>query len=230
MSDFVISARWATPHAVWAACELPDTPDPVPTAVLKRLHPVEAEHARTLRKYRQIQFVGGRLALRAAATHLGHPLEPVLSDNRGAPAVNSTWTASISHKRTLAVSAIALREGGTLGIDLEDYDPARPTITGKILTPAETEAIAELPDRRAWIATLLRFSIKESIYKALDPFLRRYIDFHEAEVWPNLDGTAQVTLKLRGEQTVFSVDARYDWFRGRIYSSVRIMPLSGSHP
>jgi enterobactin synthetase component D len=41
---------------------------------------------------------------------------------------------------------------------------------------------------------LLRFSLKEALYKALHPFVCRYIGFLEAEVQPVADGTAKVAL------------------------------------
>jgi hypothetical protein len=39
---------------------------------------------------------------------------------------------------------------------------------------------------------MLRFSIKEAVYKALNPVLHRYISFLEVEVEPNLDGSADI--------------------------------------
>ena len=39
---------------------------------------------------------------------------------------------------------------------------------------------------------MLRFSIKEAVYKALNPVLQRYISFLEVEVEPNLDGSADI--------------------------------------
>lgn len=44
---------------------------------------------------------------------------------------------------------------------------------------------------------MLRFSLKESAYKAIHPLLCQYIGFHEAEIQPYNDGTANVTLFLR---------------------------------
>jgi 4'-phosphopantetheinyl transferase EntD len=43
---------------------------------------------------------------------------------------------------------------------------------------------------------LLRFSCKESVYKAIHPLLNQYVSFQEAEIQPYINGTAAVTLKL----------------------------------
>src|SRR5260221_277711 len=44
---------------------------------------------------------------------------------------------------------------------------------------------------------LFAFSAKEAIYKALDPFLQRYVSFHEVAVERHPDGAASATLHLK---------------------------------
>ncbi len=115
---------------------------------------------------------------------------------------------------------------GTLGVDLEEYAPARLRIAKSVLTEREMEIIEQMPEDRRWISLLTRFSIKESIYKAVDPFVRRYVGFQEAEVEPDLDGAAHVRLLLEKGEGPFEVDARYEWLRGRLLTSVRIRKRS----
>lgn len=207
------------------AVHIPDSPDPVPDTVLHRLHPEEANHAKTLRGYRQVQYVGGRIALRRACEQLGVRPPPLLSDDRGAPILPKGVAGSISHKKTLAIAMVANANDGTLGVDLEEYEPMRLSISSHVLTPSEELTIAELPDERRWIAIVLRFSIKESIYKALDPYVHRYVGFHEAQVEPDLNGGAKVKLNLVNGEGPFTVDAKYKWIAGRLLTSVRIKPV-----
>ncbi|MCO4743602.1 MAG: 4'-phosphopantetheinyl transferase superfamily protein [Proteobacteria bacterium] len=214
----------ATPHGVVTAVSLPETPSPVPDAVLSRLAPQEAEFAKELRGFRQVQFVGGRLALRSAAAQLGMKLPAALPDERGAPKLPPRVAGSVSHKRTIAVAMVARANGRTLGVDVEEYLPARMSIAPKILRPAELEALQALPEENQWLALVLRFSIKESIYKAIDPYVKRYVGFHEAEVDPDLEGAARVSLHLKNGEGPFEVDARYAWLEGRLLTSVRIAP------
>jgi phosphopantetheine--protein transferase-like protein len=129
---------------------------------------------------------------------------------------------SITHKNTLALAMAARAAQGSLGVDLEDYGPPRLGIAKRILTEPEYAAVEALPESRRWLAVLVRFSIKEAIYKALDPFVRRYVGFHEARVTPDLHGRAEVVLDLSGHEGPFDVDARYEWLRGRILTSVRV--------
>lgn len=235
VTPFTVAFTHATPHGVLTAVHIPDSPDPVPDGVLATLPAPESEHARGLRGYRQVQFVGGRIALRESCLVMGVRSGPILSDDRGAPLVPSGLAGSVSHKATLAVAMVAREGQGTLGVDLEDYGPPRLGIAPRVLTAAELAAIAEHPDDRRWFGILVRFSLKESIYKALDPYVRRYVGFHEAEVTPDLHGAAVVTLRLsppagpdgapRSAEGPFDVDARYDWLHGRLVTSVRIRPL-----
>lgn len=212
----------ASPHGVLTAVHIPDSPDPVPDEVLAALPPAEAAYARDLRAYRQVSFVGGRIALRNACAQLGYQVPPILPDDRKRPVLPPTLAGSISHKRTLAIGMASLASHGTLGVDLEDYEPTRLSIASSVLTEREQRQIADLPDLRKWIALLVRFSIKESVYKALDPYVRRYVGFQEAEVEPDLQGSARVALQLAGGEGPFEVDARYEWLHGRLLTSVRI--------
>jgi len=214
----------ATPHGVARLIHLPDGPDPVPEGVLARLPHEEAEHARTLRGFRQVSFVGGRLALRDAMRASGVPESPVLPDARGTPVLPEGWTGSVSHKRTLAAAMVARSAGGTLGIDLEDLSPPRLRVAPRVLRPSELAVLEGLAEDRRWIALLLRFSTKEAIYKALDPHVRRYVGFDEAEVTPGLDGLAEVSLHRKGGEGPFAVQARYRWMPRHILTSVRIRP------
>lgn len=225
MNLYQVAYHHASTHGVSTAVHIPDSPDPVPDTVLHRLHPEEANHAKTLRGYRQVQYVGGRIALRRACEQLGVRPPPLLSDDRGAPILPKGVAGSISHKKTLAIAMVANANDGTLGVDLEEYEPMRLSISSHVLTPSEELTIAELPDERRWIAIVLRFSIKESIYKALDPYVHRYVGFHEAQVEPDLNGGAKVKLNLVNGEGPFTVDAKYKWIAGRLLTSVRIKPV-----
>lgn len=44
---------------------------------------------------------------------------------------------------------------------------------------------------------LLRFSLKECVYKAIHPLICQYVGFLEAEIKPFADGTAEVKLFLK---------------------------------
>lgn len=220
---FELHHNEALPHGIMVAVSIPDSPEPAPESILRQLHPDEREHARALRGYTQGQWVGARLAAAHAARQLGIPLGPLLNDERGAPLVSpqSGLAVSISHKRDLAVALVARASNGSVGVDVEDFAPARMSVAERVLTSDELREVMSLPEERRWGAVVMRFSVKEAIYKALAPTLRRYIEFGEAEVMLEREGLLRVRLNLAKGEVPPALEARIAWLPGRVLSTVR---------
>ncbi len=185
----VVVDRFETAHGVYAIVELTD--DRVATA-LAALPAEEQALAASTSPARRRELVAGRAALHATLAELAPDLaaHPILADDRGAPILPTGWYGSISHKGTRAAALIAPAGLARVGIDLERAAPPRQDIARWILTRREQETL----DDRGRGATL-RFSIKEAIYKAVDPFVRRYVAFTEVEL-DVIDGIAHVTSEL----------------------------------
>ena len=142
-------------------------------AAATALHADERAHAGTLTAHRRREWIAGRTALRSlVVSEL-----PLLSDDRGAPRAPAGRVVSVSHKGALGAALVALDDGARIGLDVEVAAPPRLDIAARILTARE---LAVLPDRGR--AVTLRFAIKEAIYKAVDPFVRRYVGFQEVEL------------------------------------------------
>jgi 4'-phosphopantetheinyl transferase EntD len=219
--SYQLTIKNALPHGIIAGVALPGDGAAVPGVVLDLLHPSERGVAEGMRGYRQCSFVGGRLAARAAMQGLGRSPAPVLPDPRGAPLAPDDLSVSISHKNHLAVAIVARSSLGSLGIDLEVLSPARPGIARRVLRPEELAAVEALPEDRQWTGTVVRFAIKEAIYKALAPRQKRYIGFEEASVAPGVNGDAEVTLHLAEGPHPASLEARYTWLDGAVLATVR---------
>ena len=162
-------------HGACVVLELADD-----TAALAQLPAAEQQRALALAPARRCEYVAGRTALhRALATAApGEVVElALLSDDRGAPILPSGWAGSVSHKGAFAAALVAPAGAGHIGVDLERAQPSRYDFARRILTPREQAA---LPDRD--LAVTLRFAIKEAIYKAVDPYVRRYVGFTEVEL------------------------------------------------
>jgi 4'-phosphopantetheinyl transferase EntD len=164
--------RIATPHGEVVLLELGEDLD----AALAALPAPERAHASRLGPIRRREFVTGRRALHAALDDR-YCEAPILADDRGAPILPAGWVGSLSHKGALAAAIVAPAGDGWVGVDIERAAPPRLDIARRILTPREQ---ARLPDRGR--AVTLRFAIKEAIYKAVDPCLRRYVGFTEVEL------------------------------------------------
>ncbi len=210
----------------WLAAVRVDDTVPEPEAV-EALHAEErallAGHGGLARS----SFVAGRLAAHAALAAAGGPAGPVLRRGRGGPLAPDGWQVSISHKRGLAVALAAPADGARLGVDLELWGRARPAIMRQILTPRERAALDGLDESAVWPRVLAAFSVKEAVYKALEPFVGRYVGFEEAEVdgledallAPGVDAIVgeerrlEVGLALKHGEGPFRVEAR--WWPGR---------------
>jgi enterobactin synthetase component D len=162
--------RFALAHG---ACVVIELADPAVAAALAGLPPDEQRRAAELSERRRVDYIAGRTALHLA---LG-AVTPILSDDRGAPVLPAGWVGSVSHKGARAAALVAAAGAGFVGVDLEVAAAPRQDIARRILTPREQAA---LPDRGR--AVTLRFAIKEAIYKAIDPYERRYVGFTEVEL------------------------------------------------
>jgi enterobactin synthetase component D len=199
--------RLALAHGACVIVELGD-PDAV-AAALAALAPDEQRHVAALGERRRPEFIAGRTALRLA---LG-PGPAILPDDRGAPALPAGWVGSVSHKRARAAALVAPAGAGHIGVDLELAAPPRQDIARRILTPREDAA---LPDRGR--AVTLRFAIKEAIYKAIDPYARRYVGFTEVEL--ELAGDAVTVLTA----LPYAIEATWREHAGHWLATARAVP------
>jgi enterobactin synthetase component D len=210
----------AHPFGALHAVAIPRTPPP--PEVLARLLPEERAHAAGLSAPRLATWVAGRLALGAALASAGAPRVPLLPTSRGAPALPDGFAGSLSHKETIAVALAAPRAGAHLGVDVEVLRPLKVDISRMVLTDAERAAVDAGAGEARWREILIRFSIKESIYKAVDRDVQRYVGFKEAEVDPGPPARARLSLR-RGEGP-FAVEARWDEIEGLLVTAARVRP------
>ena len=191
-------------------------------ALAGALAPAEHARAMALPGPRRRTWTGGRMAMREALDRMALPLEAVASDDRGAPVLPAGVAGSITHKERLAAALVAFETRACLGVDVE-IDVARPLdIASRVLRDAELDELDGLDAAERAREVLLRFSAKEAIYKALDPFVRRYVEFKEMSVSPRPGGTALVTPYLRDGEGPFVIEVRWRRFDGIVLTTARI--------
>lgn len=134
---------------------------------------------------RQAEFLAGRLCAREALILLEQPKPLVIDTNGRIPCWPKGCTGSITHSNGYAAAlASSTQVLIGAGIDLEKRLSAeRATrLAGQIHTPAEWQRIADLDEQTRSFCTTLAFSLKESLYKALNPLVQTQFYFHDAEL------------------------------------------------
>jgi enterobactin synthetase component D len=174
---------------------------------------------------RRATYVAGRLALRAALRDLGVDAGgPIGSTARGAPRLPDGVAGSVSHKAEIAVALAARTDGATLGIDVEVLRAPRGDIGRHVLTDTERRRL-DLLDPDARVSELLAaFSAKEAIYKALDPWVGRYVGFREAELARDEHGRLVATLRLEKGEGPFTIELHEEPLPGHVLVAARIRP------
>ena len=173
------------------------------------LHPDEVRYASKLKsETSQKSFIGGRLALRHAMQCQVHDCI-ILKDAYGRPTLPPTFLGSISHKGDVAVALVAMttttdgepHHDWAIGVDLEVRQKGHSRIAQRVLTQHERNSLGLLNDENvnADQEVLLRFSVKEALYKAMHPLICQYVGFQEAETQPLANGTVQVALNLTSQ-------------------------------
>jgi len=139
-------------------------------------------------------------------------LDPsILKDQYGRPQIPTGFIGSISHKKNMGVALVSsvdddcsLPPTKGVGVDIEQTFSRRKDIAKKVLTEWEIENLGKIEGVTRDEEVLLRFSLKECVYKAMHPLICQWVGFQEAEITPHDDGTATIKLNLKsGAQTQF---------------------------
>lgn len=185
LPPYVPTLRVLTPFGMCVGVHLPEggRPDDV-AGVTERLWPEERALLADLPAARARTFAGGRLALRAALAEAGLSCNaPILRGAAGEPLLPPHLWGSVSHKDQVAVALVAPAVTGCLGglgVDVEVLTPGHVDISRRILRPEERAALAGCEAEERQRQARLAFSVKEALYKAGFPLVRRFFGFHEA--------------------------------------------------
>ncbi|MEE2901592.1 MAG: 4'-phosphopantetheinyl transferase superfamily protein [Myxococcota bacterium] len=175
---------------------------------IARLHPQEAQVLSKFKLSRRATWVGGRLALAQACEAFDESARPILNDERGAPVLPTGLTGTLTHKNNIAISLVARSKSSMrLGIDVEALSLRQQSIENMILTDTELTTLNTLASDMRLEFVVSRFSLKESIYKAIDPFVKRYVGFKEVEIEETEEGF-ETRFRLKNNEGPFGVELR----------------------
>ena len=214
-------------HGQCVGVRLPELSDLSIGSLSAELSSEEIRLAETLKPLRQRTFIGGRIALRRALKKSVAIEESMLPDDRGAPMLPTGWTGSVSHKNDVAVALVSEQTVGKLGVDIESMGPSKQQIEQMVLRPEEIEELGQLANISSKQEVLLRFSLKESVYKSLDPYVKRYVGFKEVAVSPQPNGVAQIRFYLPENEGPFQTDLSWIQQGAFFLTTARTVPMNG---
>lgn len=184
-----------TSSAPFIACATFDIQAFTPDLFAELRIPCPPAIQRAARK-RQAEYLASRWLVREIAALCGVAEFILTNDADRAPCWPSAFTASLSHTAGL-VFALADTEKRAVGIDVEHWmnqELAEET-SNILMDDAEKQLLSSLSLSLAQATTLL-FSLKESLYKALWPEVRHYIDFLQVRLLALDEQQQTATLQL----------------------------------
>nr|WP_321461665.1 4'-phosphopantetheinyl transferase superfamily protein [uncultured Vibrio sp.] len=150
---------------------------------------------------RQCEFMAGRACVQKAMCLLEAPKVelPQIGSHRE-PLWPEGYCGSISHSSRCAVAIVVADEKGYFGLDRQEwlsYEIAR-SISPNVLCAKEYAFSTQFSDYAEFITTV--FSAKESLFKAMFPSIKSYVDFFVAQLcfvdWPKGILILEVTQEL----------------------------------
>ncbi|MBE8595711.1 4'-phosphopantetheinyl transferase superfamily protein [Xenorhabdus sp. BG5] len=133
---------------------------------------------------RRAEYLAARCCIQQVLTRLDYPDFQVTNAQDRSPIWPDNICGSISHSASCAiVFAASCNNYRMIGVDIEQEikpDTIK-SVSSSIINDNEVKLLTECPLPFAQVFTLA-FSLKESLFKALYPHVKRFFDFHAAEI------------------------------------------------
>jgi 4'-phosphopantetheinyl transferase EntD len=127
---------------------------------------------------RRRQFTAGRWLARHAWRELGHEPAPLVNDANRVPIWPAGLIGTITHTNIWCAAAVARSSDvAGIGADVEAATPLELGLWDRVCLPDEQAFLRGQPAPLAGLLAKAVFSAKESIYKALYPRIRTFLDF-----------------------------------------------------
>ncbi len=164
---------------------------------------------------RKQEFIAGRYCASEAAKEIGFNLVNLPSAATREPIWPEGIIGSISHSKLMAISCVSDSKNlSSIGIDAEELIKLEmlKDIEKVIATQDELKLISSTDNQTG--VTIL-FSAKESLYKALFPLVRTFIDFNEVKL-VSFD-FAEKTFELQLVSTNAALAKHLGFYKGSFY-------------
>lgn len=191
------------------------------------LMPEEERYVLDAVESRRNEFACARSCARRALERLGRPQRAILVGEGRQPIWPYSVVGSLTHCTGYCAAAIAERRSmRAIGVDAESNTPLADAEFRRIRAEEERSHLAELPDISGLSWSVLLFSMKESLFKAWFPLVKRPLPFRLAAA--RIDPEAHTfVLHIHhpcADDVVFPKLARgrYTWTKTHVYSAVEV--------
>ena len=202
------------------------SPEHFDESLFQRLAIPAPQHLRQALRKRRAEYLASRYGVQQALATFG--LDGFILSNNAARA--PVWPAgvggSLSHSHNRVCALLTCDADRLLGIDCEQVmaEATAQEMAEMIVSPAERQRLMAL-DRPFHQALTAVFSVKESLYKAIWPWLGQFMEFGDAEVVAVGMDCRQMRLRLtRGWSASFyqgrEFQARLAWQPDEVMSTV----------
>lgn len=177
----------------------------------KLFEPLAYRDLQSAASKRKAEFIAGRLMAHRALMHLGIETSEIGIGEHRSPIWPDGTLGSISHSQTMAVSGASYREHRVyVGMDIESLiPPLQAKQIGPLICTEEEWGVWRTTTLSLATFVTLIFSAKESVFKGVYPYVKRYLEFKDARLL-SLDGQ---TLKfhLMTPELNICCDVAYQW-------------------
>jgi 4'-phosphopantetheinyl transferase EntD len=145
------------------------------------LHPDERALTGKMAAKRLADFRASRYVASNALSQLGHSDFAILINQQRGPIWPPGIIGSLSHCSEIAVAvAIDDRSIASIGIDVEAYYEMEENLRKLICSEQEMKHLRSIGQPE--LMSKIVFSIKEAIYKCLNPLIQQWIDFKDVSI------------------------------------------------
>lgn len=159
---------------------------------------------------RQIEFSTGRHLLRKLLRLFGRQDTELLRGNSGAAVLPAGYCGSLSHSGGLCAAALSpVGRVVSIGIDIEKITRLSGDECRLFMPPDEYERLRYADDEQRLHLPVIAFSVREAVYKCLNPVYGRWIDYLDAEVAFAGAGDFSLAVKVWGYEGI-DMRCRYE--------------------
>jgi 4'-phosphopantetheinyl transferase EntD len=162
-------------------------------------------------KKRKEEFSTGRYLAKSLLCKAGCEVQTIAATERGRPLWPAGISGSISHCDQYCVSAVTSSDDySSVGIDIEETGRLEYGDCERFMCSAELDHLAAIePQSRNQMLTIV-FSLKEAVYKCLNPVFGKWIDYEDAavDIASAADGRINIAVAGYG-QTADHLECRY---------------------